>query len=342
MPEVAGTEGHTGTVSPVHRRAHHVAISLRRCASLGLIVLAMVLVVGWFAWLHPVFDLANHFQVQYFVAAIAALIVLLAVRSWRWCFLALVLVVMTGARVLPWWMSPVPMDTAQPGTPQDTLRLLHANVLRQNTQHNDVLDLIEREQPDVVVLQEVSERWMRAISPLRQAYPHVVAGPRADNFGIAVLSRIEPERADVVRIGRADLPSIECVLEIDGRPLTILATHPVPPITLRMIDLRDDQLRAAGDRVLRTNGQKILIGDLNVTMWSRPYRELIETTSLRDARRGFGLLPTWPMNRPFFMRIPIDHVLVSDSIDVVDCRVGPDIGSDHRPLMVELASSATP
>ena len=40
-------------------------------------------------------------------------------------------------------------------------------------------------------------------------------------------------------------------------------------------------------------GPIMVVGDLNATMWSAPYRSLIDSTGLRNARRGFGILPSW-------------------------------------------------
>ena len=44
---------------------------------------------------------------------------------------------------------------------------------------------------------------------------------------------------------------------------------------------------------------------------------------------------TWPSGL-ILLRIPIDYCLVSEGIGVMDVQVGPDIGSDHFPLIVDL------
>lgn len=36
------------------------------------------------------------------------------------------------------------------------------------------------------------------------------------------------------------------------------------------------------------------------------------------------------------MALPIDHALVGRAWRVLDFRVGPEIGSDHRPLVVRV------
>jgi endonuclease/exonuclease/phosphatase (EEP) superfamily protein YafD len=79
----------------------------------------------------------------------------------------------------------------------------------------------------------------------------------------------------------------------------------------------------------------IIVGDLNVPMWSKYYQNAFDNSGLRNTRQGFGVMPTYePQN--FFQAIPIDHCLVSEEIQVVNMRVGPSLGSDHVPIIVDL------
>jgi len=59
---------------------------------------------------------------------------------------------------------------------------------------------------------------------------------------------------------------------------------------------------------------------------------MMEETGLYNTRKGFDMLLTWP--KPSITRI--DHILVSPEIITLDMRVGPNVISDHRPLVVEL------
>jgi endonuclease/exonuclease/phosphatase (EEP) superfamily protein YafD len=79
-----------------------------------------------------------------------------------------------------------------------------------------------------------------------------------------------------------------------------------------------------------------MVGDFNVTPWSPLFADLLRDSGLADSCRGFGWQPTWPTRLPAMFRIPIDHCLHGAGVAIVDRRVGPEIGSDHLPLLLEL------
>jgi endonuclease/exonuclease/phosphatase (EEP) superfamily protein YafD len=115
----------------------------------------------------------------------------------------------------------------------------------------------------------------------------------------------------------------------------------MPPVGgYELFLLRNAQLQEAAMTMRQLPEPKILIGDLNTTVWSPYFSQLVEESGLRDARKGFGVVPTWPTDFPTpLMRIPIDHCLVSRDIRVVNIGAGPRVGSDHLPLIVDLGIS---
>jgi endonuclease/exonuclease/phosphatase (EEP) superfamily protein YafD len=158
---------------------------------------------------------------------------------------------------------------------------------------------------------------------------------RDGNFGIALLSKYPLAATAVVASEPLGLATIVATLDISGRRLQLIGTHPMIPLGPRNYAARNTQLTAVSDLLRRSEGARVLIGDLNTSMWGLNYRTLEARSGLRNVRRGFGVLPTWPTFLPFAM-IPIDHVLVSGEVGVLDVRTGPRIGSDHLPLLVTL------
>jgi endonuclease/exonuclease/phosphatase (EEP) superfamily protein YafD len=122
----------------------------------------------------------------------------------------------------------------------------------------------------------------------------------------------------------------------DGSELNLIATHPLPPIGAAYAAERNAQLQAVGEAAVDLDSPVIVAGDLNTTSWSPCFRDLLSTSQLRDSRRGWGIHPTWP-GPLAALGIPIDHVLVSPEIEIVRRVVGPQIGSDHRPVLVDLS-----
>ncbi len=182
---------------------------------------------------------------------------------------------------------------------------------------------------------EVTDGWHDVIDALKDDYPYSKAVPRPDNFGIALMSRIPLDEVQVREFGDAGLPSIVARLEWSGERLTLIGTHPLNPGTIGSWRLRNDQFQALADFCRATTGPLILAGDFNSTSWSAHFDTLLDGTRLRDTRAGFGVQVSWPAWSAL-LRIPIDHCLVSPELAVRDRFIGPHIGSDHYPVVVDL------
>jgi len=203
-----------------------------------------------------------------------------------------------------------------------------------------VQDLISTENPDILVLEEITSKWVEALGTLPDEYPHHLVRPRTDNFGIALYSRFPLSHSAIESIGGAGVPSILTTATLPDGPVQLIATHPLPPFGGEYSRLRNDQLEQLPSHVHRDQ-PTLLIGDLNTTPWSYTFRQLLNETGLLNSMKGFGIQPTWPMPNLLF-GIPLDHVLHSSHLQVLDRRIGPPVGSDHSPVIVELRWAAKP
>jgi endonuclease/exonuclease/phosphatase (EEP) superfamily protein YafD len=177
--------------------------------------------------------------------------------------------------------------------------------------------------------------WARAMAPVKAAYPHFVERTRSDHFGIALFSKLPLENAEVFYPAGDRFPAIRADVWVNDRLVTLLNLHPAPPLLRNLFNVRNRQLADAAAIARDQDDLVIAAGDLNVTMWSPYYRRFESESGLRNTRRGMGIRPTWPANMPL-AQLPLDHVLVSPDILTVDFAVGPDVGSDHLPVMVDL------
>ncbi len=288
---------------------------------------------------HRTLELLAHFKLQYLLASVIFTLLFFSLRQFKVAGGMFVVLLLNSFYIFPWYFAAEPAKQ----THTQQLKLIQSNVNSANQDYQKVIDLVKSEQPDIFVAQEVSSVWVNQLKAIETLLPYKIVQPRSDNFGIALYSKHPLNKAQVLFLGKAKVPSIEVQLSHTlnqhlndkQKPLTILATHPLPPVGASYYALRNDQFDALAVAVKSSKGPLVLIGDLNVTVWSNSYQKLIDKTGLVNTRQGFGLLPSWPSLLPFLM-IPIDHCLVSGELSVSDIKIGPDVGSDHLPLIVEL------
>lgn len=281
--------------------------------------------------LHRYLELLSHFRLQYLAAALILAALLFALRSQRWAALMLIVAVINVVPVAPWYVP----DAKATSVGGKRIKLLLSNVYSGNSNTRAIIDLVRDENADVVFLQELTGKGSQDLEVLRETYSYSLNIPREDNFGIAVLSRHPFASAKVIESPPFQLPTLVVEIEVAGETIAFVTTHPLPPIGKTGFESRNEQLASVAELINGFSGARVLIGDLNTTMWGHHYDLLIQQAGLANARHGHGIVPTWPTHLPIAL-IPVDHCLVSEHFSIVNTRSGPYIGSDHLPLIVEL------
>lgn len=266
-------------------------------------------------------DLASHWQ-WLFLALLVLSSILLLVLDRRWALLLL-------AAPLPWL-------TASPAAPSgeraaDALMVASANIQYRNPDARALVAWLRTEKVDVAVVLEVATAHVRELEALAD-YPHRRIVTDEGPFGIAVLSRHPLAELKVIE-GAAGIPRIEAVVQLPRGRVRLTALHPMPPLRTEDHFTRNRTLRALAEAAAASTEPAILAGDLNATPWSSAFAGLAGL----GLRRASGLAPTWPAAAGGLMGIPIDHVLVSRQWRVVAGRTGPNLGSDHLPVLAALA-----
>lgn len=293
-------------------------------------IAATASLLGFFGAYNWFLDLCSHFRVQYFLglSVVAMLLLIPHMRRLAACLGAVA--VANLIVILPLYFGRTP---ALPHGGH-TVRAMLANVNTKTGNATDVAAAIRRFNPDIVVLEEVSAKWLADLKPILDGYRHSEQDPREDNFGIGLWSRFPFTRSRIAHIGAAEVPSIVAEIDTPQGKCTVVATHPLPPGGREYSEFRNSQLADLPRWVREASSPVVLLGDLNVTPWSHYFKRLLQETGLKDSAQGRGVLPTWPTFNPL-MLIPIDHCLYSDGIEVVTRQTGPQVGSDHFPVIVD-------
>jgi endonuclease/exonuclease/phosphatase (EEP) superfamily protein YafD len=277
-------------------------------------------------------ELSTHFRLQYLLGSFLCVPVFTAYQSWKFLSVALFCGLLNLVYIWPYYRG----RSKQNHSAGVRFRLLVANVLKNNKNYASIFRLIKQVDPDVVVLQETGEAWRDQIKLLNDDYPFSEIALRPKGAGTVILSKHKFEKVDVLTLDASIHVAILAEVRFDHHQVTILALHPTTPISPFKFKNRNLQFREAAALLKSVDGPGVLVGDLNTTMWSPYFSELLRSANLRDARLGFGLKTTWPMPLPSFLRMPIDHCLVSRELHVANLEIGRHIGSDHRPVIADL------
>ena len=259
----------------------------------------------------------------------------------RWVWVSIVPLVVNFALILPLFVPSILVSTQT----EDTLRVLHLNLDRHNTNFAGVAGYIQQTDADIIFLQEVTPTWLSEIESQVSRYTARLSRPQNDSQGVALLVPVESSpnieivAAQIIHLrAYSTRPLIETQIRWGETEIMLLSLHVTRPRNRGTSQFQQVEFASTAgwsQQQAGQNRQAIVIGDFNTTPWSDRFRQLLAESGLVRSNPGWGPKTTWPASLPPLLRIPIDLCLQSRSLTRLSHNTGPHLGSDHLPLWVE-------
>lgn len=273
----------------------------------------------------------------YLLAVIALLAVVAAMANPRWRLAAFALLagsLVTGAVLAAPLFAGATQFQAGLGKVAK-LRLISFNMYKDNFRSGDAVDWMLRQNADFIILLEAARVHEPEIARLRHLYPYSYgcAGPgfcstiilsRRPANSVWPLARGDPEN-------RRGLSAVTARFVIAGNEVPITAVHLDRPWPLGRQAVFIPELAEA---IATVGKHGIMAGDLNSAPWTFTARRVAAAGELRLASGPAG---TWPANGlAGIVRLPLDQVYIGPCMARQAVRRGPELGSDHLPVVTDI------
>lgn len=224
---------------------------------------------------------------------------------------------------------------------EECLTVVSINFRKRHQAIETFASLDELDNADIIGLYELpfdyNEVKLREVFPGFDIVHLMTTTPNGDAYVgsfIAILSK-RPASGQIYegvadrRPGWTNRGFVTIPVELDKKTLYITAVHTSIPLYQDSAKQRNLFLRKITKRV-SPQDYFILMGDFNLTPLTPEFRKLPGKRA-GDPR----FISTWDVQRPW-TGIPIDHIMVSDSLVVIEAEVLDPVGSDHAPIMARV------
>lgn len=299
-----------------------------KLALVGLIAASGV----WLSDMHPGFELSKQFAGPAFVLAVVGAVLAKAAGRARTLMAFLAAAALLLAPLGPQWLPAAPAAAAGAAP----VRIYFANLWVKNERLDDAARSIAEAEPDVIALVEVAETNARASRQLMEDYPYVIGGRGGGPARNMIASRWPLDR---VRNRSEDgLAVVEAQVRAPGRPFRLVVVHLTRPWPFTDARAQRSQIDRLVRRIQAGERERIVVvGDFNATLSGDLLQQFREDAALTPAPARLG---TWPAMLPGVLRLGIDNVFVGERLTVVNKELGEPNGSDHRPLVFEVAPAS--
>ncbi|QRM27998.1 endonuclease/exonuclease/phosphatase family protein [Microvirga sp. VF16] len=289
-------------------------------------------------------DLLTHFRPQLATIGLVAIVMALLTSARMALVVSLITTLINVAPLAPYLSGGVRAAEGSSAADHVRLRVLTFNMHGQGADPDAFRQMVERENPDVILLAEAPHDTSYLLHGWENRYPHRISDYQGFPLGVVLLSRWEPRSWSADRSAarfRSVLTTRLCHPNLSTRCFTLVGLHAAQPFGNDLKRQRTQLDIAAREVKAASTDAVILMGDLNLTPWSPAFQSLIGDAELYDTARVRKFTATWSSRFPLF-GLPIDHILINRGFSVIESRVGRDLGSDHFPVLADLMLAAKP
>ena len=306
-------------------------------ANIFLVGLVAVLTISHFGQTIWIAELFSHWMMQYlFLAAVLFAIFYRKKAAYR-AYVSIGVIIYCGYIMMG--SDAHRASRVQIPSPKAQMRILEFNTQGKTEAIANWLPL-HAASYDIVVLLETGTDYEPILEKLKSEFPFQVSHLDNSLFGIAILSRFEILDKKEFTAEGGFYPQFELTLKAPTEdPFLLFAMHLPPPFAPQLAEAHEVLLGELIEKLQQKKHAAVVIGDLNMTQYSKHYAKLLRLTGLRDTA---GLSPadhSWPaigihLFSPLGIRI--DHCLVSATFSLLDRQRLADLNSDHLPFKCTL------
>lgn len=224
----------------------------------------------------------------------------------------------------------------------NTFSIISSNVFQDNRNTAGCMKLLEKYDPDLILLLETDQFWFEGTEALKEKYPHNVPVPLENTYGMLLYSKFELLDTEVRYLVDPEIPSIKTKVKLpSGKTIRLYCVHPTPPVPGENLysTERDKELLMVAKEVKENNLATIVVGDLNDVAWSYTTKLFTKISGLLDPRKGRGFYNTFHAQHPI-LRFPLDHVFCSTDFKLHHLKRLENFSSDHFPILISLQYEA--
>jgi hypothetical protein len=212
---------------------------------------------------------------------------------------------------------------AEMGTKE--LRILQFNPTRQNENVDQMVERLDELAADYDVIAIQAHPPYRVSSDFLRAFPHRFV----DEGYYAVYSKTQIITQPIGGDGKS---GGHLLVGLPYHNMQFVMLHSWIPLQQAQREMRDERHNSTLALIGKMEMPSFVIGDFNQTPYARTLQNALAENGLKLAPFPYGVLPSWPLTLPVFLRFPIDLVIVNDRVQVVKREAVEIPGSLHMAV----------